>query len=78
MILYHGLRNGITSNISPISRERCDFGKGFYLGCGMLHPLTLISNETNPKFYKIKLNTTNLKNIFCWPKSKMGYDNRLL
>lgn len=61
LILYHGSRNGITSDIRPISRERCDFGKGFYLGCDMLQPLTLISNETNPKFYKIKLNTTNLK-----------------
>lgn len=46
LILYHGSRNGITSDISPISRERSDFGKGFYLGCDMLQPLTLISNET--------------------------------
>ena len=31
IILYHGSRGGLEGTIKPISRERCDFGKGFYL-----------------------------------------------
>ena len=30
--LYHGSKSGIGGNIAPISRDRCDFGKGFYMG----------------------------------------------
>ena len=30
-VLYHASRFGISGEIQPISRERCDFGKGFYL-----------------------------------------------
>lgn len=30
--LYHGSKSGIRGDIAPISRERCDFGKGFYMG----------------------------------------------
>ena len=29
VILYHGSKSGIKGPIAPISRERCDFGKGF-------------------------------------------------
>ena len=32
MILFHGSKSGIKGPIAPISRERCDFGKGFYMG----------------------------------------------
>ena len=32
IILYHGSRGGIDGDIAPISRARCDFGQGFYLG----------------------------------------------
>ena len=32
IILYHGSKSGIKGPIAPISRERCDFGKGFYMG----------------------------------------------
>ena len=31
-VLYHASRFGISSNIQPISRSRCDFGRGFYMG----------------------------------------------
>ena len=30
--LYHGSKSGIRGVIAPASRERCDFGKGFYMG----------------------------------------------
>lgn len=42
--LYHGSRSGIRGAIAPISRERCDFGKGFYMGTDKSQPLTLICN----------------------------------
>ncbi|MCI8597874.1 MAG: DUF3990 domain-containing protein [Lachnospiraceae bacterium] len=32
LTLYHGSKSGIRGAISPISRERCDFGRGFYMG----------------------------------------------
>ena len=32
VVLYHGSKNGLAGNIRPISRELCDFGKGFYMG----------------------------------------------
>ena len=32
VLLYHGSKSGLVGDIKPISRERCDFGKGFYMG----------------------------------------------
>ena len=32
MILYHGSKSGIQGKIKPASRDRCDFGTGFYMG----------------------------------------------
>lgn len=29
--LYHGSKSGICGSIAPVSRECCDFGKGFFL-----------------------------------------------
>ena len=29
--LYHGSKSSIVGDIAPISREHCDFGKGFYM-----------------------------------------------
>lgn len=36
VLLYHGSRGGVIGNIQPISCERCDFGKGFYMGTNYL------------------------------------------
>lgn len=60
-ILYHASRKGIEGNIQPISRSRCDFGQGFYMGTEAIQPLTLVCNENNPKFYKIKMELDGLK-----------------
>lgn len=60
-ILYHASRNGIEGSIKPISRLKCDFGKGFYMGTDPLQPLTLVSNEDNPIFYTIEFDLSNLK-----------------
>ena len=61
LILYHGSKKGITGDVAPISREECDFGRGFYMGTGTLQPLTLICNEDKPKFYAVELDLTGLK-----------------
>ena len=61
VILYHSSKDGIIGNILPISRDKCDFGRGFYLGTDKIQPLTLICNEDNPFFYKIKLDKSDLK-----------------
>lgn len=60
-VLYHASRFGITGDIQPISRERCDFGRGFYMGTDPIQPLTLVCNERNPIFYTLEFNMDNLK-----------------
>lgn len=61
LIVYHGSKKGITGKIEPISRESCDFGKGFYLGTDPAQPLTLICDEDKPLLYTMKLDLTGLK-----------------
>lgn len=61
LILYHASRKGIKGNIQPISRSRCDFGRGFYMGTKAIQPLTLVCNEEKPKFYQVKMNLDGLK-----------------
>ncbi len=61
VILYHGSKSGIKGLIAPISRERCDFGKGFYMGTEPYQPLTLISDFEESKFYVISLDMTGLR-----------------
>ena len=61
VILYHGSKSGIKGPIAPISRERCDFGKGFYMVTEPYQPLTLISDFEKSKFYVISLDMTGLR-----------------
>lgn len=63
LILYHGSKKGIVGSIAPKSREECDFGKGFYMGTTALQPLTLVCSESEPKFYTLSLDTSNLKTL---------------
>lgn len=63
-VLYHASRFGITGEIQPISRERCDFGRGFYMGTDPIQPLTLVCNERNPIFYTLEFNMDNLKVLY--------------
>ena len=51
IILYHGSKSGIYGPIAPISRDRCDFGKGFYMGTDPYQPLTLIRDFEHSRFY---------------------------
>lgn len=61
LVVYHGSKKGITGDITPSSRESCDFGKGFYLGTDPVQPLTLICDEEKPILYTMKLDLTGLK-----------------
>ena len=53
--LFHGSKSGIKESIQPISRNLCDFGKGFYMGTEMEQPLTLICNYENAVLYELAL-----------------------
>lgn len=59
--LYHGSKAGIHGSIAPISRKRCDFGKGFYMGTERAQPLTLICNYPNARIYTLRVDLTDLK-----------------
>lgn len=59
--LYHGSKSGIRGPIAPISRTRCDFGKGFYMGTHRFQPLTLICNYPNAKIYTLNVDLSGLK-----------------
>lgn len=61
IMLYHGSKSGIDGKIKPSSRERCDFGKGFYMGTDKAQPLTLICNYPDAKLYSLKANLDGLK-----------------
>lgn len=60
-VFYHASRSGIIGNIQPISRSKCDFGKGFYMGTNPLQPLTLVCNEKNPKLYTVEFDMKDLR-----------------
>lgn len=53
--LYHGSKSGIKGEIAPLSREKCDFGKGFYMGTEETQPLTLICNYDNASSIRLNL-----------------------
>lgn len=60
IILYHGSRGGIEGNIKLESREKCDFGKGFYLGENPMQVRGLICGDSAPVFYEIRLKLTEI------------------
>lgn len=51
--LYHGSRGGIKGEIRPISRVRCDFGKGFYMGENPEQVKSLVIDDIAPVFYEL-------------------------
>lgn len=60
-LLYHGSKSGIDGIIAPRSRERCDFGKGFYMGTQPEQPLTLICDFEKSKFYAVSIKMDELR-----------------
>lgn len=61
LTLYHGSKSGINGAIAPVSRERCDFGKGFYMGTEPTQPLTLICNYPQARLYTLNVDLSGLK-----------------
>ncbi len=59
--LYHGSKSGIRGAIAPLSWERCDFGKGFYMGTDRTQPLTLICNFPNARIYTLSVELSELR-----------------
>lgn len=72
--LYHGSKSGIRGPIAPVSRERCDFGKGFYMGTDRMQPLTLICNYPNARIYTLRVNLPGLRIL----EMEVGLDWALL
>lgn len=60
IILYHGSRGGIEGPIQPKSRERCDFGCGFYMGTSAEQAKALVVNDDLPTFYKLRLRLSEI------------------
>ena len=60
VILYHGSRGGIDGIIRPISRVRCDFGKGFYMGESEEQAKGLIVEDSTPVLYTMKLRLSEI------------------
>ncbi|MDR1134868.1 MAG: DUF3990 domain-containing protein [Clostridiales Family XIII bacterium] len=73
-LLYHGSKSGIVGDIQPISRERCDFGRGFYMGTERTQALTLICNFPNAKLYTLRADLAGL----CILDVGLGIDWALL
>ena len=67
IILYHGSKSGIEGEIRPASRNRCDFGKGFYMGTLVHQPLTLIYNFDKAALYTLELDLRGLKVLHIPP-----------
>ena len=61
LTLFHGSKAGIMGNIKPLSRENCDFGRGFYMGTEASQPLTLICNYEKARLYTVKFDLSGLK-----------------
>ncbi len=61
LILFHGSKSGIKGHIAPVSRDHCDFGRGFYMGTEPYQPLTLISDFEQSRFYVISLDLSDLR-----------------
>ena len=59
--LYHGSKSGLIGGIAPMSRDVCDFGRGFYMGTEKTQPLTLICHGDSPKIYEIDFDVENLR-----------------
>ena len=55
LILFHGSREGIKGAIAPISRERCDFGRGFYMGENRLQTASLVADEPEARVYTLRV-----------------------
>lgn len=56
MKLYHGSKSGIKGDIQcNLSRDKCDFGPGFYMEDKPEQPMGLIAGWETHRFYEMEL-----------------------
>lgn len=67
VLLYHGSKSGIAGKIMPMSREHCDFGRGFYMGTVPQQPLTLVSGFVQSRFYLLSVDMTGMRTLHIRP-----------
>lgn len=82
LTLYHGSKSGIDGDIRPISRNKCDFGAGFYMGTDVHQPLTLVCTQVEPALYVVDFDTRGLKIVeiptdIDWAMTVAFYRGRL-
>lgn len=65
--LYHGSKSDLKGDIAPISRNRCDFGQGFYMGTLPEQALMLICDYEESVFYVMSIDLNNLKTVMVPP-----------
>lgn len=58
--LYHGSKGGIEGDIAPISRKRCDFGQGFYMGTDLMQAKSLVSGDDMPYYYYLNFKLSEI------------------
>ena len=61
IILYHGSKSGLGGPSAAVSRDRCDFGRGFYMWTESMQPLTLICNYQEGWLYTVQAELSGLK-----------------
>lgn len=62
MKLYHGSKSGIKGDIQcNLSRDKCDFGPGFYMGDKPEQPMGLIAGWETHRFYEMEFDGNGLK-----------------
>jgi len=61
--LYHGSKSGLIGEIKPVSREYCDFGKGFYMGTEKEQALTLICSFPEARLYTVSVDLLGLQTL---------------
>lgn len=60
-VLFHGSKNGLSTISKTGSRDRCDFGNGFYLGETYSQALSFVYDRDKSSVYSFKYSLENLK-----------------
>lgn len=59
--LFHGSKSGINGEINPtVGRDKCDFGKGFYMGTDLKQAKSLVSPFNDPKIYTLRFKISEI------------------
>lgn len=64
MPLYHGSKGGVLGKPKPLSREKCDFGRGMYLGTFMEQAFSICIFSKQPHFYTCSLDLYGLNTLY--------------